>query len=156
MTTYQKEKIILPYLNPLFKSFRIDIIAIFYANVIFAWRIYPVCWNLQKSIFRNRLTNGIKKNSTNKKAQHCVRELKQNKPANTTNLISCLHNSNYCTVSTTWYGIFNPAPKESVSGHATLPLNIFKYQLPWESTFKTQSFSFTDFTAERSGEIIVL
>lgn len=57
MTIYQKEKIINPYLNPLLKSFRIDIIAIFYANVIFAWRIYPVCWNLYKSKFRNKLPN---------------------------------------------------------------------------------------------------
>lgn len=60
MIIHQKQNVIL-YLNPLLKSFRIDIIAIFYANVIFVWRIYPVRWNLQKSIFRNRLTSGVKK-----------------------------------------------------------------------------------------------
>lgn len=64
MNIHQKQNLI-PYLNPFLKSFRIDIITIFYANVIFAWRIYPVRWNLQKSIFINRLTNGIKKKKIN-------------------------------------------------------------------------------------------
>lgn len=74
MTIYQKEEVIPPYLNPLLKSFRINIIAILYANVIFAWRIYPICWNLQESIFTNRLTNGIKKTPQIKKPNP-VREL---------------------------------------------------------------------------------